>query len=359
MIPQPAEHRRIVLLTEGHSEPVTGKTASCLLRYCAGQVVALLDSTQQGRTAEDLFGIGGSIPVVGRLADADDANELVIGIAPPGGNVPSAWRPVLLEAIDRGMRIISGLHDFLGDDPELATAAAARGVVLVDIRRNEERDVSCRQGLREECLRLLTVGQDCSVGKMVAAVELSRGLTRRGLAAKFVATGQTGIMIEGDGCPIDRVISDFVNGAIEKQVLAHQHNDVLVVEGQASITHPRYSAVSTGLLHGCMPHGMILVYEAGRTHHMGMPHVPLPSLEQVIRAYECLAEFGGGGRVIGVAINSRLLSPAAAAMERDRVRHALGLPAADPVRDGCDELLDAVEALRDRRRELTETREVA
>jgi uncharacterized NAD-dependent epimerase/dehydratase family protein len=348
-MPVPAADRRIVLLTEGHSEPVAGKTASCLLRYASGRVVALLDSTQAGRTAGDLFGVGGSIPVVAQLADAGDADELVIGIAPSGGRIPPAWKPVLLEAIGRGMRIVSGLHDFLGDDPDLAAAAAARGVEIRDVRRNDERDVSSRQGIREGCLRLLTIGQDCSVGKMVAAVELARGLTRRGVDAKFVATGQTGIMVEGDGCPIDRVISDFVNGAVEKQVLAHQHHDVLVVEGQASITHPRYSAVSTGLLHGCMPHGMILVYEAGRTHHMGMAHVPLPALERVIAAYEHMAEFGGGGRVIGVAVNTSRLSAQAAAAERDRVRRALALPAADPVRDGCDELLDAIEALRQRR----------
>jgi len=341
--------RRIVLLTEGHSEPLTGKTASCLLRYCADEVVALLDSTQAGRTADDLFGVGGAIPVVGRLADAVGANELVIGIAPPGGQVPAAWRPILFEAISRGLRIVSGLHDFLGEDAELAAAAAARGVEIRDVRRNAERDVSSRLGLRDDCLRLLTIGHDCSVGKMVAAVELARGLVRRGVAARFVATGQTGIMIAGDGCPIDRVISDFVNGAVEKQVLACQHHDVLVVEGQASITHPRYSAVSLGLLHGCMPHGMILVYEVGRTHHMGMPHVPLPSLAQVIAAYEHLAEFGGGGRVIGVAMNSRLVSAAEAAAERKRVSRDLGLPVADPVRDGCDELLDAVEALQRRR----------
>lgn len=341
--------RRIVLLTEGHSEPLTGKTASCLLRYCGDQVVALLDSTQAGRTAQDLFGVGGSIPVVSRLGDAHGATEVVIGIAPPGGQVPAAWRPILLEAIDRGLRIVSGLHDFLGDDPELAAAAAARGVEILDVRRNAERDVATRLGLREECLRLLTIGHDCSVGKMLAAVEITRGLVRRGVAARFVATGQTGIMIAGDGCPIDRVISDFVNGAVEKQVRAAQHHDVIVVEGQASITHPRYSAVSLGLLHGCLPHGMILVYEVGRTHHMGMPHVPLPSLAEVIAAYEHLARFGGGGRVIGVAMNSRRVSATEAAIERDRVRSALGLPVADPIRDGCDELLAAVEGLHRKR----------
>ena len=346
MTTPPARPRRIILLTEGHSDPVTGKTAACLLRYCGDRVVALLDSTQAGRTAGELFGWGDGIPVVGRLADAAQADELVIGIAPPGGKIPSAWRPVLREAIDRGLSIVSGLHDFLADDPELVAAAAARGVGLVDVRRNDERDVASREGLREACLRILTIGHDCSVGKMVTAVELARGLARRGVAAKFVATGQTGIMVEGDGCPIDRVVSDFVNGAVEKQVLRHQHHDVLVVEGQASVTHPRYSAVSTGLLHGCLPHGMILVCEVGRTHHMGMPHVPLPSLERVIAIYEHLAEFGGGGRVIGVALNTRTVSATVAAAERERVRRDLGLPAADPVRDGCDELVDAIEALR-------------
>jgi len=346
----PAARRRIILLTEGHSDPVTGKTASCLLRYCGDRVVALLDSTQAGRTAAELFGVGGAIPVVARLADTGPADALVIGIAPPGGRIPAAWRPVLREAIDRGLAIVSGLHDFVSDDPDLAAAAAVHGVELVDVRRNAEFDVATREGLREDCLRLLTIGQDCSVGKMVAALELTQGLVRRGIDAKFLATGQTGIMVEGDGCPLDRVISDFVNGAVEKQVLARQHHDVLVVEGQASITHPRYSAVSMGLLHGCLPHGMILVYEVGRTHHMGMPHVPLPALERVIAAYEHMAEFGCGGRVIGVALNSRLVSPAAAAAERDRVRRELRLPAADPVRDGCDELLEAVLALRDDRR---------
>ena len=164
------------------------------------------------------------------------------------------------------------------------------------------------------------------------------------------ATGQTGIMIEGDGCPIDRVVSDFVNGAVEKQVLANQHHEIVVVEGQATITHPQYSGVSLGLLHGCDPHGMILVYEAGRPHHMGLPHIPLPALERVIEAYETMAGFRGGGRVIGVAVNSRRLAADEAEAERERVRARLGLPVADPIRHGSGELVDAVLALAARRR---------
>jgi uncharacterized NAD-dependent epimerase/dehydratase family protein len=181
-------------------------------------------------------------------------------------------------------------------------------------------------------------------------VELTRALQARGTDAKFIATGQTGIMIEGDGCPIDRVISDFVNGAVEKQVLAHQHHELLVVEGQATITHPQYSGVSLGLLHGCDPHGMILVYEAGRPHHMGLPHIALPPLESVIEAYERMAAFRGGGRVIGVAINSRRLTAAEADAERERVRQRLGLPVADPIRHGSNDLVEAVLALAARRR---------
>jgi uncharacterized NAD-dependent epimerase/dehydratase family protein len=342
--------RRVVLLTEGHSEPVAGKTASCILRYRADDVVALLDSTAVGKTAHDLFGVGGAIPAVATLADAPPANELVIGIAPSGGRVPPGWRPVLLDAIRRRMRIVSGLHEFLSDDPDLAAAAAAAGVEIVDVRKNDERDVASRLGLREDRLRLLTIGQDCSVGKMLAAVELTRALNARGLDAAFLATGQTGIMIEGDGCPIDRVVSDFVNGAVEKLVKRKQDHAILVVEGQASITHPRYSAVSLGLLHGAAPHGMILVYEVGRTHHMGMPHEPLPALERVVAAYEQMASFVGGGKVIGVAINSRLVGPAEAEAERRRVSAALGLPACDPIRDGCHDLVAAVESLQATRR---------
>ena len=344
-MPAATPSRRIVLLTEGHSEPLAGKTASCLLRYRTADIVAILDSTQAGRTADELFRVGGAIPVVATLDEAGPADELLIGIAPPGGKVPPAWRPVIVAAVNRGMRVVSGLHDFLADDPEFVAAARDRGVEIRDVRRNDERDVAKCPPLREECLRILTIGQDISVGKMVTSVELARALQGRGVDAKFIATGQTGIMIEGDGCPIDRVISDFVNGAVEKQVLANQHHELLVVEGQATITHPQYSGVSLGLLHGCDPHGMILVYEAGRPHHMGLPHIPLPPLERVIEAYETMAGFRGGGRVIGVAMNSRRLNADEAEAERARLRTRLGLPVADPIRHGSNDLVEAVLSL--------------
>jgi uncharacterized NAD-dependent epimerase/dehydratase family protein len=338
--------RRIVILTDGHTNPITAKTASCVVRYKPKEVVALLDTTQPGRTSQELLGVGGAIPVVAKLAEAPDANTLMIGIAPSGGKLPEPWRKILLEAVDRGMNIVSGLHDFIANDAEIAAAAARRGVEIYDVRKNNERDVANRRNLREDCLRIHTVGQDCSVGKMLASVEITLGLKAHGHDAKFIATGQTGIMIEGDGCPVDCVVSDFVNGAVEKLILANQHHDILVVEGQGSISHPRYSAVTAGLLHGCVPHGMIMVYEAGRQNVYGMDYVKLTPLAKLVEAYEMLASLAMPSRVIGVAVNSRLLSPDDAEKERERVRRELGVPVCDVIRNGPGDMVDAVLALR-------------
>jgi D-glutamate N-acetyltransferase len=334
-----------VILTEGRTNPVTAKTAACVIRYGHDEVLALLDSTQAGKTSQQLLGIGGAIPVVARLDDVPQANTLLIGIATSGGKIPPDWRAVILQAIARGWDVVSGLHEFLCDDAAFAAAARERGVRLVDIRKNDERDVAKGEGFRAGCLRIETVGQDCSCGKMVVSVEVARGLARRGRDAKFIATGQTGILIEGDGCPVDRVISDFLNGAVERQVLANQQHEILVVEGQGFIAHPRYSPVTLGLLHGAQPQGLILCYEAARPHVMGMPGVALKPLAELRTLYETIGGALFPTRVIGVGMNSRLLSPEDAERERQRVRGELGVPVCDVFRHGPDELVEAVLAL--------------
>jgi len=334
--------RRLIILTDGYNHAHVAKTAICVIRYKPEDVVAVLDRAGAGKTCQELLGVGGAIPVVGSLAEAPAANTLLIGIAPPGGKIPDAWRAIVLEAIGRKLDILSGLHDFLSEDPEFAAAARQHDVRLIDVRRNDERDVANRQGIREGCLRIHTIGTDCSVGKMLTSVEVVRGLKRRGRDAKFVATGQTGIIIEGDGCPIDRVISDFVNGAAEKLVLANQHHEILVIEGQGTLFHPRYSCVTLGLLHGAIPDGLILCYEMGRDRVFGMEEFPLPSLGQAIDFYESAARIMHPCRVIGIAINGNKFSDAEVAAERERVRKELGLPVCDVIRDGPDELVDAV-----------------
>jgi len=334
--------RRMVILTEGHTNPHTAKTASCLIRYRPEEVVALLDSTQRGRTSQDLLGVGGDLPIVGSLDEAPDVNTLLLGIAPAGGKIPPAWRSVILAAIERGMNVVSGLHDFLSADAEFVAAAERRGVMLTDVRKNNERDIARRKGLRPDCLRIHTMGHDCSVGKMLTSVEVTRALRERGHDAKFLATGQTGILVEGDGCPVDCVVADFVSGAAEKLVLAHQHHDILVIEGQGSLVHPSYSGVTLSLLHGCAPHGIILCYEVGRERVTGVEHVKIPPLAEIRRLCEIMASVIDPCPVIAVSMNSSKLSAEAAEVERRSVSQELGLPVCDVVRHGPGDLVDAV-----------------
>jgi uncharacterized NAD-dependent epimerase/dehydratase family protein len=339
--------RRLIILTDGYHDSHTAKTAINLIRYKPEEVVAVFDRAGAGKTCRQLLGLGGEIPVIGSLADAPPANALLLGIAPAGGRIPPHWRPIILAAIAARLDIISGLHDLLSDDTEFAQAARQRGVKLVDVRHSDEHDVVQRRGIRPECLRIHTVANDCSVGKMVAAVELTLGLRRAGIDAKFVATGQTGILIEGDGCAVDRVIADFVAGAAEKLVLANQHHEVIVIEGQGSLFHPRYSCVTLGLLHGSLPDGLVLCYEMGRTTISGMEQVPLASLSRLRAYYEETAGIMHPCRAIGVAINGGTFSDAEVAAERERVRAELGLPVCDVLRHGADELVTAALRLRE------------
>jgi uncharacterized NAD-dependent epimerase/dehydratase family protein len=335
----------MILMVDGVANGLNAKTALNLLRYRPAEVVAVLDRAVGPSTCGDRYGVGGAVPVITDVDCVDGANTLVLGVAPAGGRIPEDWRPTIFEAIDRGMDIVSGMHQFLCDDPELAAAAAAKGVRLVDVRRNEARHLARRDGLDERCLRIHTVGHDCNCGKMVVSLELTLALQRMGRNAKFVATGQTGIMIEGDGIPIDCVVADFINGAAERLVLDNQHHEIILVEGQGSITHPMYSSVTLGLLHGCMPDGLILCYRAGRTHHTNID-VEIPSLAELKRLYETLAPVHHPCTFIAAAANTMDLDDAAAAAECERASAELGLPTVDIIRHGPDVLVDAVLGLK-------------
>jgi len=339
--------RKTIILTEGFTNPHTAKTASCVMRYSDDDVVALLDSTVAGKTADALLGVGGDIPIVASLNDAPSADLLLLGIAPPGGSIPPSWRVVILEAISRGMDVMGGLHDFLTEDDEFVAAAAQHGVTLTDVRKNNERSIARRVGLRGDCLRVLTVGHDCSVGKMLTSVELTKGLQAAGQDAHFIATGQTGIMVSGEGCPIDRVIADFVSGAVEKMILKHQHHDILMVEGQGSLVHPSYSGVTLSLLHGASPQALILVCELGRETITGLDHLRIPPLAKIRELNETMASIFHPCPVIGIAVNSRRVSADEASAERQRLRDEFKLPVCDVIRDGSDELVQAIVAYRE------------
>lgn len=339
-------YKNIVILSEGASRTVAAKTAVGMLRYRSDDIAAVLDAAESGLTADDVLGAGGNIPMIADLDECPQADALFIGISPAGGKMPAAWKPILLDALRRGIDIVSGLHDFMCRDAALSEGATATGARLIDVRRNHEHTVAQHALFSPTNLRIHTVGHDCGVGKMVVSLEVQRELQRRGENARFLATGQTGIMISGQGVPVDCVVSDFVSGAVEQLVLRNQDADMLLIEGQGSISHPSFSGVTLGLLHGCAPQGLILCYEARREHVRELEHVPLKPLSELIPMYESIASFRTPAKVIGIAVNSRHLAAPEIDAEVARVEDQFGLPACDVWHQGAGKLADAALKLR-------------
>jgi uncharacterized NAD-dependent epimerase/dehydratase family protein len=337
--------RRIAVLAEGAFTVEDAKTAVGVIRYGRDAVVAVLDSASAGRTAGEVIGVGGSIPIVATMDEAlaHAPDTLLIGIAPRGGGLPPAWRAAILGAIQAGLDVYNGLHHFFADDPEFAAAARARGVRLWDVRRPPDaRLIATAEDHRPGSRTVLTVGTDCNVGKMTAALELEAEAARRGLSRTFVATGQTGILIWGDGVPLDRVISDFVAGTIEAPVLAACAERAWVfVEGQGSLFHPAYSGVTLGLMHGAAPEAMILCHQPTRRRIRGYA-IEQPDLPASVAAYEQAANWRRPARVAAIALNTYDLDDAAARAAVAEATAATGLPATDPVRFGAGLLLDAL-----------------
>ncbi len=355
----PTDPRRLLILTEGQFGLHDAKTALGVIRYGRDEVVGILDSTMAGRNLRE-FLPAFDIPFVATLEDglAGPArpDTLLIGIAPTGGRLPEPWRATILAAIRAGLDVHSGLHQFLGDDPDFSAAAAAAGTRIVDYRRPPERmetAVGRRHGPGKRVL--LTVGTDCAIGKMSVALELVAAARRAGLSAVMVPTGQTGMMIEGWGVAVDRVISDFANGTVEWLVeQGEARGEWVVVEGQGSIDHPAYSAVTLGLIHGATPHAMVLVHRPGLVEHdfahlpdASFPIAPLPPF---IELHERIAGLVAPSRVVAVALNTSLYPDDDAARQViSEIALETGLPTDDPVRFGADrlwtEVRDAVDAL--------------
>ncbi len=345
-----AAHHRFLIVADGEFDPLTSKTANSCLRYFPERIVAVLDRRHAGATVQDVLGYGGAIPVVATL-DAGLAHHptaLLIGIAPRGGQLPPAWRPWLRTAIEQGLEVWSGLHAFVGDDPELGPLAAAHGVRLLDARRPPpDLPVAEARAADVDSYVVLTVGSDCSVGKMTTQLELRRALTRRGHRARFVATGQTGIFIDGAGIAVDAVPADFVAGAAETLVLeAARDADIVLVEGQGSLIHPGYSGVTLGLMHGAAPAAMILCHEATRRslgdYRARGSRGVIPPLPDLVDVYQRAAAWVRPAPVIAVALNTLGLDESAARAAIQGAHRETGLPVTDPVRFGAEALADAV-----------------
>lgn len=350
----PENRRRYVILAEGEFGERGSKTAMGVIRYGRDPVVAVIDRTRAGRNAAEWLGPAHDVPIVGSLSEALPARPtaLLLGTAPRGGRIPAAWRSIILDAIGHGLDIVSGLHELISEDPELTALAATHGVELIDHRRPPERhEVSTGRAHRPGSRVVLTVGSDCAIGKMSVALELRSAAVAAGLPAVFVATGQTGIMIEGWGVAVDGVISDFLSGTAEWLVeQAEQMGDWIFVEGQGSLDHPAYSPVTLGLVHGTAPHAMVLVHQPGRTEHSGWEGrngAGIKSVTQNIQLYESVAGAVAPSRVAAVALNTSLLREEEARAEIERVADETGLPVDDPYRFGPARLFDGLRAALD------------
>ncbi|MFN8519365.1 MAG: DUF1611 domain-containing protein [Chloroflexota bacterium] len=348
----PVTRPRYVVHAEGEFGHFSSKTAIGVIRYGQGSVVAVLDSTNAGRNVSEWLGPRHDVPIVGTLDEAlaYQPTALLLGLSTAGGSIPPSWTAVMLAAVEHGLDVVSGLHELIADEPELAATATLHGVTLTDHRRPpNRRELASGRAHRPGSRVVLTVGTDASIGKMTAALELRQAARDAGLDAVFVATGQTGIMIEGWGAALDGVACDFLTGTAEWLVeQAEGMGDWVFVEGQASLDHPQYSPVTLGLLHGTTPHAMVLVHEAGRRFHLGWgrrqehPAAPLKPLTETIRSYETVASWVAPSRVLGIALRTGHLDEAEARAEIARVAAETGLTTDDPVRFGAGRLLQAL-----------------
>jgi uncharacterized NAD-dependent epimerase/dehydratase family protein len=270
------------------------------------------------------------------------AQTLIVGVANAGGTISSTWLPTFAEALNAGLDIASGLHHRLADQPELLALSHTLGRRLIDVRQ-PQRSFAVGTGETRSGKRLLTVGTDCSVGKMYTALAIEREMRRRGMNAEFRATGQTGIFIAGDGVCVDAVVADFMSGAIEWLTPDNATDHWDVIEGQGSLFHPSFAGVSLGLLHGAQAHALVMCHEPTRPHMRGLPGWPLPDLARCIRANEEWARLTNpGARCIAIAVNTSGLDYAEgrrwlAACEAD-----LGLPCVDPMVEGTHRIVDAL-----------------
>lgn len=315
------------------------KTAHGVIRYGDDDVVAVIDPSCAGRRVRDVLPyLESDAPIVESVAETlqYSPTALLIGTAPKGGGLPAQWRGAILEAIAANLEIVSGLHQMLDEDREFRVAARAAGTRIWDVREAPDVPLFAGDAYGVAPPVLLTVGNDCAVGKMTVSLELVRAANESGTNARFVPTGQTGVLVAGWGICIDRVIADFAAGAAEQLVLyaAHEGADFIVVEGQGAINHPAYAAVTVALMTGCAPDALVLVADPRRRRIETYP-TPTLSYGESIAIHERLLATVKPARVVGVALNTHGLDECDARAEIERARAQTGLPCDDVVRFGA------------------------
>lgn len=323
--------------------PEHAKTAVGILRYGDHEVVSVLDRSNAGDHVRDHIPDVQDAPIVEEMAAVPECDALLIGIAPIGGGFEESWRPDVRAALQRGCDVIAGLHYLLSEDEEFVQFADEHGGTLTDVREPPaELTVAAGTAGKLDSHVVLTVGTDCSSGKMTGTFELRDAARERGIDAAVVPTGQTGIMIAGWGIAIDRVISDFAAGATEQLVERAAEHDVLFVEGQGALAHPAYSGVTTAILHGAQPDSLVLCHVAEQETVGGYESFELPDPRSYADLYESMAAPLSGATVDAGLLNTSQMDQSDATAAIDSYAGELGVPANDPVREEPDAVLDAV-----------------
>lgn len=340
-----SDNRRLLILAEEKFSPLRSKTANAAIAYMRQNVLAVIDSTKAGKTAHDILGYGDSVPVVGSMDEGLrlKPTHLLIGIAPPGGRLPEAWKEDIKKALSSGVHVLSGLHTILSDDPDLMSARS-NGATITDYRKipPESEVVPKGSWTKRKARVILAVGTDCNIGKMTTMLQVMEEFRKRAVKADFVATGQTGMLLRGRGIAVDSIISDYTAGCIEKEVdqsVAEGYEYVLV-EGQGALTHQAYSGVTLGLIHGTMPDAFVLCHQPTRLKDdFG---VTLPSLPAAIEMHEGIMRHFKPSRVIAIGLNSIGLSDDESQQWADKIERETGLPTVDTFRFGGKKIADAI-----------------
>jgi uncharacterized NAD-dependent epimerase/dehydratase family protein len=278
-----------------------------------------------------------------REASSMGARSLILGAAPAGGQFEASWMPSLYEAVECGLDIVAGFHSRLNDIPRLVNAAKAQGVRLIDIRIPPD-NIAIASGRKRTGLRLLTVGTDCAVGKKYTALAIESEMRSRNMPASFRATGQTGMMIAESGVPMDSVVSDFLSGAAELVSADNTPEHWDIIEGQGSLFHPAYAAVSLGILHGSQPDAIVICHEASRDYIDEYPDFPIPPIAECIDRNLLMGTLTNPRiRCVGVSLNSSLLDPAARAAAMSKISDETGVPCVDPLVEGVAAIVDLLQ----------------
>jgi len=278
-------------------------------------------------------------------AAAEGAKTMVIGVANVGGFIPDAWTDSIVGALEAGLDVAAGLHTRLSDLEAVRDAATRTGRSLWDVRHPRQ-TFPPGTGEPRSGRRLLTVGTDCAVGKMYTALALERGMKNRGMKVDFRATGQTGILIAGEGISVDAVVADFVSGAAEWLSPANDDDHWDVIEGQGSLFHPAYAGVTLGLVHGSQPDALVVCHQAKRRHLHGFPAFATPSIRECMERHIEAARLTNPEVVCaGVSIDTSSMEEDAATEFLDELEDMLSVPCVDPIKTGVQPIIDRLEDL--------------